>query len=435
MNSFFHKSKQVYRTILSNDLSKIGFIYVLGEVLNKAIPFLILPIIARYLSTSEYGIVNNYTVLVAILSVFTGLSVHGAQSANYYNQTVEDRKKYLFALITILSFSSFVVFVFVFLFKDYIVSLIELPPMWILLAVFHSYATFLTTLNLDLWRLEEKAVSYIVYDVLQVLLNVGLSLWFVVSLKMGFSGRILGVFAAVSLFGILSFFFFFFRKKISLECRKTDLKDALRFGIPLIPHQLSQWIRTGLDRYVITAMIGTSVVGLYATGYQFALVLMVLTTAFNKAYTPYLYKTLSIIDRDSDPLILKKELVKTTYFYFGSILCICVFLYIVILWIVPWLLPENYQDSLRYVFWILLGNAFHGCYYMVVGYIFYVKKTAVLAKITFLSSLLHLVLLFPSLKIFGSSGAAYVYAFSALVIFLWVWYYSNKVYPMPWKIN
>jgi O-antigen/teichoic acid export membrane protein len=43
-----------------------------------------LPILTRYLTPEDYGIISVFTVLVSILAVFTGLSIHGAINVNFF---------------------------------------------------------------------------------------------------------------------------------------------------------------------------------------------------------------------------------------------------------------------------------------------------------------------------------------------------------------
>ena len=98
------------------------------------------------------------------------------------------------------------------------------------------------------------------------------------------------------------------------------------------------------------------------------------------------------------------------------------------------LLPESYQDSIKYIFWISLAYAFNGMYYMVVNYIFYVKKTSLLSITTIIMSIFHVILSFILIQYFDAMGAAYATFISFLLTFLIVWRLSAKVYEMPWML-
>ena len=62
------------RQLTQSSLLKNSFIYVVTDGINNAIPFVLLPLISRYLTPADYGIVSNYNVLIQILSVFVYLA-------------------------------------------------------------------------------------------------------------------------------------------------------------------------------------------------------------------------------------------------------------------------------------------------------------------------------------------------------------------------
>ena len=63
------------RRIKINNGVKIGTLYLIGNIFNKAIAFITIPIFTRLLTTEEYGIVNTYTSWASILMVIVGLSL------------------------------------------------------------------------------------------------------------------------------------------------------------------------------------------------------------------------------------------------------------------------------------------------------------------------------------------------------------------------
>ncbi len=154
-------------------------------------------------------------------------------------------------------------------------------------------------------------------------------------------------------------------------------------------------------------------------------------TAFNNAFVPYLFRKLSTAD---EKLLLqtKFRLVKMTYGMMLFILILCVILTIICHYIINWFLPANYLNASKFVFWALLSQGFQGMYLLIVNYIFYAKKTQLLAVITFSCGLLQIACSYLFIKLWGVMGAAYAAALVSFVNFIAVWIYSAKVYPMPW---
>ena len=61
-------------------------IYTLANILNNAIPFLVLPVMTRFLTPEDYGTLSMFSVLVSIMTTFVGLNVHGAIARQFYEK-------------------------------------------------------------------------------------------------------------------------------------------------------------------------------------------------------------------------------------------------------------------------------------------------------------------------------------------------------------
>lgn len=111
---------------------------------------------------------------------------------------------------------------------------------------------------------------------------------------------------------------------------------------------------------------------------------------------------------------------------------LCLVLTILSLLIIHFFLPTSYALASKFVFWAILAQTFQGMYFVVGNYIFYAKKTKIFSLITFSCSLVQIVISFYLIRKVGILGAAYSSAFISLLNFIAVWFYSNKVYKMPW---
>lgn len=398
------------------------------EIINKAVPFLLLPIITMFLTPSDFGIVATYGAFISILAVFIHLSMTGAVNVNFFKLSKVQIKKYITNILLIISFTSLLAFVVVWIFQSQLSAKLEIPFLWLFIGVVVSLAQFLTALNLGLWQVEQNPKAFGVYQLAQMFANTSLVLLLVVGYKMGWEGQLIGQAMATILFALISFGFIYRRGYLLFQIDKEFIVDALKFGVPLIPHALSSWLRTGVDRIFVTTMISTTATGLYAVGYQLGMVVGVVAMAFNQAYSPYLYKSLIGIEEQE-----KKELVKFTYIYFIGILFFASLLSFVMPWFILYFLNDKYVDSAMFVPWIAFGFAFQGMYLMVVNYIFYAKRTLALAAVTFSSGVLHVIISYFLIKSNGSIGAAQATTISFLIMFISVWILSARIYSMPWR--
>ncbi|WP_138094828.1 lipopolysaccharide biosynthesis protein [Sphingobacterium daejeonense] len=129
-------------------------------------------------------------------------------------------------------------------------------------------------------------------------------------------------------------------------------KDALVFGIPLLPHALSFWLRSGIDRIYISNFWGSEQVGLYATGFQFGLLVSFLISAFNNAFSPYLFKTLSGTD-EIQLNFNKRKIVRLTYYIiFGLSIAGLIFAFLS-KYIIKFWFSKEYIQSIDFVTWAI----------------------------------------------------------------------------------
>lgn len=414
---------------MTKKLFKNSFIYVFGDVLNKSIPFFMLPVLTRYLTPEDYGIISVFSVFVSIFAVFTGLSIHGAINVNFFKMQKDELKAFVGNCLVVLSVSTVIVFIAVCSLYPIVLERLALEIEWLIVAVVLAFAQFLTTINLLLWMAEQRPKPYSVYQISQTFVVTALSLLMVVGFGMNWKGQLLATTIGTLLFSMISFMFIIKRGYLIFQLNKEYIKDALKFGVPLIPHQLAGWVKTGADRMVLMSVMGATATGIYAVGYQLGMIMGVLVTAFNKAWSPYMYKTLSNEPTREN----KKKIVQFTYVYFVGIFLFAVcFSYLAELSI-PYFLGKKFISSVEFVIYFAVAFAFQGMYFMVTNYIFYVKKTYMLAYVTLSTAVLHVVLLYFFVNINGAIGAAQASLASFIVTFLATWVLASRVYKMPWR--
>lgn len=419
------------KKLVAHPLLKSSLIYTLCDAINKAVPFLILPILSYYLTPGDYGIVANFTILLSIVTILVGLSVEGVIGVNYYRISKEELGKYIFNALVLILGSTSIVLISSFFLEEQIYASFKIPYTYILLLIAMAVATTLTAINLALWRLEEKPMSFGIYQITQTVLNIAISLFLVINMHLGWIGRVQGMLTASFIFGAYSFYLLLNRGYLNIKLDKQIRLAILAFGLPLIPHSLSIWVRSGIDRVFITNMYDEEATGLYATGFMFGTLVSFLILAFNNAFVPYLYKSLS----ELDPVVLeenKKRLKKITYFGIGALFVVSILFYGISVLILENLFSVQYIDSKEYIFWAIISQMFQGFYLFFVNYIFFMKKTKSLALITFSCALIQVVLSYFFIKELGPLGGAYSTVIVSFLNFCAVAAFSNRIYKMNW---
>ena len=96
------------------------------------------------------------------------------------------------------------------------------------------------------------------------------------------------------------------------------------------------------------------------------------------------------------------------------------------------LVGPKFHGSLYLVKYITAGFMFQGFYFLISGYNFYAKKTASIASITIVCSILKIIFSIVLVSHFGIVGSAYSMVLVWLIFWLASWLLANKHIPMPW---
>ena len=257
--------------------------------------------------------------------------------------------------------------------------------------------------------------------------NIGLSLFFVLIMGFSWQGRLLGIAMSSILFGIIAIVYFWHQKWLCFSFNPTYIKNALHFGIPMIPTAIKGAIMTTIDRLFITNMIGVAFTGLYTVGFQLSLPIHLLTASFNNAYVPWLFKRLKLNDAN-----INRKIVKYTYIYFASIPAIALSWTLIAICLLKFVVGLSFAGARPYIVWLSLGFAFSGMHSMVVNYIYFAQKTARYGLVSIISVIINICLNYILILKHGAVGAAQATCITFFLTFLMTWWLSSRVYPMPW---
>ncbi len=160
-------------------------------------------------------------------------------------------------------------------------------------------------------RLRDQSLLYVVVTTVQLLLQVGLNLVFVVGMRLGAKGVLLSTLLVNVLTGVVLIVYLV--KGVGLRFSERAARDLLRFGIPFVGTQVATFILTFGDRFFLREVSDTTAVGLYGLAYQFGFLLAMLGEApFSLVWEPVRFEIAKRPDRD--------ELYARGFIYFNVLL-------------------------------------------------------------------------------------------------------------------
>ncbi|WP_417444262.1 lipopolysaccharide biosynthesis protein [Joostella sp.] len=402
------------------------------NVINSSLPFLLLPILTSYLSPEDYGVVDIFYNTSLIITPIIGLSI--VQSIGRYYFEKIDLPKFITTIFFILIVTGLLISIislfFNFLFNAYLLKH-DIPPYLIFLAFIYTLFTQIGEILLVLWRVSYKTMNYGLFRLSKTALDLGISILLIVQINMGWEGRIFSQLFVAVLFAIIAIVLLYKKKYlIGFIIDEEYRNEALSFSIPLVFHSLGGYIISFSDRFFILLMLGISDVGIYSVAYQIGMIISLIQNSFNQAWVPFFFKKLK--DGNSKD---KYQIVKITYFYCVILILISIIIYFIVPVIYKYFIGEAYTSGSAIVTWVLLGYLFNGMYKMMGNYLFFLKKTRVIATITLVAGIINMCLNYYLISLYGIVGAAQATAITFLFHFIFITYYSVKKYEMPWNLK
>lgn len=418
------------RKYIKSSLFRSAGIYTISSMLNSAVPFLLVFILTRHIAPQEYGIIATFLVLVNFVMPFTGLSIQGAIAREYYERENIDFPLYVTNAMFIFLGSTVLVSIIIFSFSGIISRASEFPAEWLWSIVIVSLSQFIVQVVLTLWQVQVRPVIYGIFQISQTVLIFLLTVYFVVSLDYGWQGYILAQVYIKGLYAVIGVLILVKDKWIKIGFNLGYIKDALRFGVPLVPHTLGGWLRASADRILLNNIVGLAGTGLYSVGFQITTIITLIETSFNNAWVPWFYENLKL-----DKFVTKLRIVKFTYLYIFAMIMLAIIFSIAVPPALGYLLGEKYSASGNFIAWLAIAKAVDSIYYMASNYLFYMKKTIYITAVTFGTSVIHIIAAYFLIINFGAIAAAQTTLFSSIVMAGLIWFFAAKKYKMPWSLN
>ncbi len=374
---------------------KSGMWYTFSNFLVKGLGLLTTPIFTRILTKTEFGMYNNYSSWLVILTILITMNLDSTLiSARFdYEKTID---KYIFSVI---SLSVLITLVWLFmanLFSESVSLIMGLEPVYVNIML--VYLLFLPgTLFYQLrakYFFEYKAsvIASMVLAIGTALLSVAL----VLSMENKLTGRIIGASLPTMAAGLL-FYIYFFRKgkRIDFDCWKY----AIPIALPFIPHLLSMSVLNSMDRIMITRWCGAEDAAMYSLAYNCGAIVTLLLMSINGAYGPWLGSMLHENKFDEIRDFSKTYVYSFLFFALGILLISPEILYA--------LGGEKYMDAKYVIAPVTMGCVCQFLYTMFVNVEQYKKKTVGMAVASVLAALINCVLNYLLIPRIGYLAAAY----------------------------
>jgi O-antigen/teichoic acid export membrane protein len=255
-------------------------VYGVGRILTRVVGFALIPFYTHFLLPRDYGTLEMIEVTVYMVGTFLGAGLTHAVLRFYYESEEQSYRRtvvstalmsVIFVCIVLggtLAFLSPSVSALVFQSPDY-GGLLRL-------AVISLTMTVLAETPLVFIRAQQRSVLYTAVSLFGLVLNLTLNILFIARFGWGVRGVIMGGLITQACIGLgLSAYTF---RLVGISFSRARLKEMLLYGLPYIPGGLLISILLMADRFALQRFTNLTVVGLYALGYKFGMVIGAMVT-------------------------------------------------------------------------------------------------------------------------------------------------------------
>lgn len=403
---------------------KASVYYLVGNLFNKGIAFLTVPIFTRILSTTDYGMVTTFNSWAAILTMVMGFAVHmGIRSAFIdYGDHIDD----IMSVTTTFTLLCGALFIF-FVGLGTIMLKVSIGITVVILcllqglasAVIQNYSMYL----MMKYRYKFRTVLMIFPNLISACLSVVVIL--VVIKTDLYMGRIIPTALVTSGFGILLIILVYRKSRVIFN--KKYLQYVMGVSAPLVLHGIALNILSQSDRTMITWLTDASQTGIYSLIYNFSMIATVITTSLEGVWVPWFTGKLKINDTKNINIMAGD--------YINLMTCAMFCLILTGPEIVKLLADRRYWEGIGIIPPIVLSNYVIFAYTLYVNIEHFHKRTVYITVNTLIAAITNIILNFLFIPEFGYVAAAYTTLASYALAFVLHARYAKKLEPVLYPLK
>lgn len=427
-------------------LFKQTAIYGLATVLPRMLSFLLLPLYTGILATAGFGEVN---IIFAWIAIFNVILAYGMETAffRFYNGSDDKDRVVSTSLISILV-TTIVFVILAFLFKNSISNVTHIDSKYIEYAILILTLDALVVVPFAWLRANERPTRYATIKMLNVSINFGLSVFFLLLLPKIVSGNpetvlswlyrpnfeISYIFIAnVIASGVTLMLMLQLYLKTRFVFDAELWKRMLKYAAPVLIAGIAFTINEVFDKIMLENLlpeaIAKSEVGKYGACYRLAMFMTLFGTAFRMGIEPFFFSHAG----SENPQKAYAQI--TNYFVvLGSVILLAVIVFADVLKVL-FVRDEAYWEAMKVVPIVILASFFLGIYHNLSVWYKVTDKTRFGAFISVIGALITIGVNYIFIPKIGymASAIATLLAYGTMMVLSY--YFGKSRYPVPYNFR
>lgn len=425
-------------------------IYGLSSIIGRLLNYLLVPLYTYTLPADEYGTV---TELYAYVAVLFAVLTYGMETTFFRFSERESNKEkvYSTSLLSIL-FTSLLFIVLFQLFKTHIGNAIgyEQHLNYLVWFAFILFFDALSSIPFAGLRREEKALKFALLKLLNIGINIGLNLFFILYctqvLKEADGGLmyrfVSSFFKPEQMVGYI-FLSNLFASAVTLVFLLPTYrflragfdwslwKRMMRYTWPILVVSIAGIIPVSIDKILFpflfsdeqTAMTN---LGIYGANAKIAVIMVLFIQTFRYAADPFFFGEASNKDAQKTyALVMKWFVIAGSFIFLGTML---------FLGLIKYFIGSDYRSGLGIVPILLMANLFLGVFYNLSFWYKLTDKTIYGAWFSGSGAIIAVVANIVLVPFLGIYGAAWSVFLAYLVPTILSYFFGRKYFPIPYEV-
>lgn len=266
---------------------KHSTIYAFGNVLNRIAALLLLPVYTNYLTVTEYGALELFYVVAAVVTGFLSVGIAHATLRFYFEHDAEtDRHSVVTTSLTVSLLITSIGVLLVGQWHEALARYVFGGPEYsrgILIILATLVLELSSQVSLAYLRAREYSMLFVGIMFFKLVIQLAANTYFVVFRNMGVEGVLAGNFLAVAFgWGCLTIFVL---KKCGYRFEWSKAVPALKYSFPFLLSTITALVSTYTDRFLVNSLLSLQILGIYALALKFSELLeSLIGEPFNRSY-------------------------------------------------------------------------------------------------------------------------------------------------------
>lgn len=271
---------------------KHSSIYAVGNILNRIGAFLLLPIYTTYLTVGEYGTLELFYMVSAVVSGILAVGFAHATLRFYFEyDDIKDRNAVVSTNIIASSLITISGALLAYLFDEQIVNFVfDSLESNALLGLYLVLTTMILELSsqvcLAYLRARELSVFYVMLSLIKLIIQVAVNSYLIIYENAGIIGILQGNLVAVAVGWLVLMVYTLYSCGFHFHIDK--IKSVFVYSFPFLLGTIVGIVAVNADRFMLNEFMGLEAVGIYALALKLTLLVEVLVAEpFSKSYGAY----------------------------------------------------------------------------------------------------------------------------------------------------